>query len=171
MGIKVILIKPFGVADEIVPPMSLGLLATQIRKDHDVKIIDALKDKLDPNAIIQMVKEESVDIVGFQAWSKDVHEIKKICTGIKKAIPKIITTAGGIHPTMDPEGTLNFFGDCLDYAYQGEGEIGFKQFVDCVAWGDCSSESLGKIPGLVWRDDSVIKVNKNRFIEDLDSVG
>lgn len=77
MGIKVILIKPFGVADEIIPPISLGWLATQIRKNHDVKIIDALKNRLNADAIVHVIREENASIVGFQAWSKDIHEIKK----------------------------------------------------------------------------------------------
>lgn len=171
MRIKVILIKPFGVADEIIPPISLGWLATQIRREHDVKIIDAIKDRLNADAIAKIVVEENAAIVGFQAWSKDTHEIKGICVSIKKARPEIVTIVGGIHPTMLPEGTLNFFGNCLDYAYHGEGEIGFRQFVDCVAGGDCTPQSLGKIPGLIWKDGSVVRVNKNSFIEDLDSVG
>ena len=171
MKLKVLLIKPFGIADEIIPPISLGYLATQIRKDHDVKIIDALKDNLDASSIAKIVAEDSVDVVGFQAWSKDIHEIKKICIAIKEMNPDTITIVGGIHPTMIPEGTINFIGDSLDYTFQGEGEIGFKQFKECIARGDHKKNELEKVNGLVWRDDEEIRVNTNSLIKELDSFG
>jgi anaerobic magnesium-protoporphyrin IX monomethyl ester cyclase len=171
MKMNVLLIKPFGVADEIIPPISLGYLATQIRDNHDVKIIDALKDNLDAASIANIVAEESVNVVGFQAWSKDIHEIKKICVTIKAVSPGTITIVGGIHPSMVPEGTIKFFGDCLDYAYQGEGEVGFKQFIDCIARGDHAKAEFQKVNGLVWRDDKEIRVNPNCLIKELDTFG
>ena len=103
MRLKVLLIKPFGVADEIIPPMSLGLLATQVRNSHDVRILDALKDGLKAGAVAKIAADEKTDVVGFQAWTKDIHEIKRICAEIKKIRPAAITIAGGIHPTAAPE--------------------------------------------------------------------
>lgn len=171
MRLKVLLVKPYGVADEIIPPISLGLLATQIRKEHDVKIIDALKERLDAIAISKIVASEGFDVVGFQAWSKDIHEIKAACIKIKEDRPQAVTIVGGIHPTMVPEGTLRFFGNCLDYAYKGEGEIGFRMFLELLGSGNLAESSLEKIPGLVWRANTGIKVNKNELQTNLDSLG
>lgn len=168
---KVLLVKPFGIADEQIPPLSLGWLATQIRGEHEVRILDAIKEKLQADSVAELAARERFDVVGFQAWSKDIHEIKKTCIAIKRIRPATVTIVGGIHPTMLPEGTLKFFGDCLDYAYKGEGEIGFKQFVDSLSRGDSSLESLAKIPGLVWRQDGTIRVNENCFTSELDSFG
>ncbi|MBI5328507.1 MAG: radical SAM protein [Deltaproteobacteria bacterium] len=169
--LKILLIKPHGIADELIPPISLGWLATQIRNDHEVKILDALKMGFKADNVAELVAEEKIDIAGFQAWSKDIHEIKKACINIKKLRPETKTLVGGIHPSMMPEGTLRFFGECLDYAYKGEGELGFKQFVDCMALKDFSAASLTKIPGLVWRDGESIRVNDNYFLSDLDAFG
>jgi radical SAM superfamily enzyme YgiQ (UPF0313 family) len=149
----------------------MGLLATQVRNEHDVSIVDALKERMNEDAIARLVASQRVDVVGFQAWSNNIHLIKKACIKIKDVRKEAITIVGGIHPTMVAEGTLKFFGECLDYAYNGEGEKGFKMFLDNLASDNISPDSLSKIPGLVWREGSAIKVNENSFIEDLDSIG
>lgn len=171
MSLKVLLVKPYSVADEIIPPISLGLLATQIRKDHEVRILDALKDQLDSVAVSKLAVAEGFNVVGFQAWTKDVYEIRTTCKLIKELSPETITIVGGIHPTMDPEGTLKFFGDCLDYAYSGEGEIGVKKLLDMLESGITRAASLSEIPGLVWRNSQDIRVNQNAFNSDLESFG
>ncbi len=168
---NVLLIKPFGAADEIIPPLSLGWLAAQIRGRHDVRILDALKEQVDADAIAGRVASERTDIAGFQVWSKDVHEVKRICQKIKAARPSCRTIAGGIHPTMDPEGTLDFMGEALDFAFQGEGEIGFAMLADALASGNATDEALARVPGLAWRGNSGVRTNKNTFLEDLDAVG
>lgn len=169
--LKVILVKPWSVADEIIPPISLGWLATSVRHSHDVTILDALKDRIDAEAVAKMVSDGAYDVAGFQAWSKDIHEIKRTLLEIKKIRPLTITIVGGIHPTMAPEGTLKFAGPVLDYAYKGEGEHGFLQLLDAVASESLSPEKLAAIPGLVWRNGEGMRVNPNCFIEELDSVG
>lgn len=171
MGLKVLLVKPFGVADEIIPPISLGLLATQIRKSHNVKILDALKERMGASAVSEFIVSERFDVVGFQAWSKDIYEIKSTCEKIKTLRPEVITIIGGIHPTMVSKGILKFFGDCLDYAYKGEGEIGFKMFLESIESGKTATGDLERIPGLVWKDDTAIRVNENHFITDLSGLG
>jgi len=168
---KVLLVKPFGVADEIIPPISLGLLATQIRKQYEVKVLDALKEGLDAPTVAKLAVSERFTVVGFQAWTKDIHEIKATCARIKESAPDVVTIVGGIHPTMVPERTLTFFGNVLDYAYQGEAETGFKALLDAINAGDLSPVTLGAIPGLVWREGGRIRRNENCFLSDLDSVG
>lgn len=168
---KILLVKPYGIADELIPPLSLGWLATQVRNSHDVTILDAMKDGFRARQVADLVNANGFGLVGFQAWTKDIHEIRETCERIKKVAPVVITVVGGIQPTMQPIETLNFFGLCVDFAWQGESENGFGPFVDAVAHGNIVSAILKEIPGLVWRDGTRVCVNKNQFIEDLDSVG
>jgi anaerobic magnesium-protoporphyrin IX monomethyl ester cyclase len=169
--LKVLLIKPNGVADEIIPPISLGWLATQVRDRHAVTILDALKENLSSAEIARVAAEGCFDIVGFQAWSKDIHEIKRTAGQIKKIRPESKIIVGGIHPTMLPEGTMRFFGETIDFGFKGEGEIGFPLFVEAVASKSLEISGLSGIPGLIWRDNGEIRVNENGFNEDLDSIG
>jgi radical SAM superfamily enzyme YgiQ (UPF0313 family) len=168
---KILLVKPYGVADEIIPPISLGLLATQIRDKFDVRILDALKEKMDSAAVTRLAVSHGFNMVGFQTWTKDIHEIKTTCTKLKEVSPEIVTIVGGIHPTMVPERTLVFFGPVLDYAYQGEAEFGLKALMDLYQSGDVSAASLSKIPGLIWREGEIIHLNENCRLADLDSAG
>lgn len=167
---KVLLVKPFGITDEIIPPVSLGLLATHIRKYHSVKILDALKEGLNGAAVAKMVKSEDIDVVGFQIWTKDIHNVREISNIIKSLRPDTKIIVGGIHPTVLPEGTMRFFGKSIDFAYQGEGEIGFKMFLDAIESGE-GPVAMKKVPGLVWKDGHDIKVNNNKLNENLDSLG
>jgi radical SAM superfamily enzyme YgiQ (UPF0313 family) len=168
---KILLVKPYGVADELIPPLSLGWIATQVRARHEVVILDAMKERFRARQVADLVNAESFDLVGFQAWTKDIHEIRETCELIKKTSPVVITVVGGIQPTMQPVETLNFFGASMDFAWQGEAEKGFGPFVDAVAQGVPGYSILSGIPGLVWRNGIDVMVNQNQFIDDLDAVG
>jgi len=169
--LKILLIKPNGIADEIIPPLSLGWLATQVRNRHAVTILDALKEGLSSGEIAHIAADGCFDIVGFQAWSKDIHEIKRTASQIRNNRPESKIIVGGIHPTMLPEGTMRFFGEAIDFGFRGEGEIGFPLFVEAVGSKNLDSSGLSGIPGLIWRDTGEIRVNENAFSEDLDSIG
>ena len=167
---KVLLVKPFDASDEVTPPISLGLLATHIRKKCKVVILDAMKERMNSAAVARVVQKENIDVVGFQMWSKDIQNVKDISRTIKSKKPTAKIIIGGYHATVLPKQTMDFFGTSIDFAYQGEGEIGFRLFLDSLMSGQ-HSVSLKEIPGLVWKDGSNIIVNENAYIEDLDTVG
>ncbi|MBW1668182.1 MAG: radical SAM protein [Deltaproteobacteria bacterium] len=167
---KVLLVKPFDISDEVIPPISLGWLAAHIKDRHQVRILDALKERKKGNEIPGIVQRENIDVVGFQVWTKDIHNVKSTSIAIKSVNPKTKIIVGGCHPTVLPERTINFLGESIDFAFQGEGEVGFRLLVDALCSGD-GEGSFKEIPGLVWRDGHDIHVNKNTFIQDLDALG
>ncbi|KPK97371.1 MAG: hypothetical protein AMJ95_09465 [Omnitrophica WOR_2 bacterium SM23_72] len=64
---------------------------------------------------------------------------------------------------------MDFFRNNLDYAFQGEAEIGFSKLIDKLAGiKDCSFED---IEGLIWRKHGDIRINEKHFIRDIDSLG
>lgn len=168
---KILLIKPYDIADELIPPLSLGCIAARVRDRHEVVILDAMKDRQRPQDIATRVVGEGFGLVGFQIWTKDIHEVLETCRLIKEAAPGVVTVVGGIQPTMQPEETLRFLIPWVDFAWQGEAENGFGPFVDILASGRPEPELLASIPGLVWRDGEAIRVNANCFIDDLDTIG
>jgi radical SAM superfamily enzyme YgiQ (UPF0313 family) len=168
---KILLVKPYGIADELIPPLSLGWIATQIRDRHEVSILDAMKENARAGNIAARVSAERFDIVGFQAWTKDIHEIKDICQAIKTKTPNAVTVVGGIQPTMQPRETLQFLSPWVDFAWQGEAEKGFGLLVDMIAAGSSNAAQLASIPGLVWREGDQVHCNENCYIDDLDAVG
>jgi len=164
------LVRPFGVSDEVIPPISLGWLATQIRAYHNVSILDALRGRLRADTIAEIVNRNNIDVVGFQIWTKDIHEVKDVSRAIKSKCPETRIILGGCHPTVLPVETMKFFGETIDFAFKGEGEIGFRLFLDALS-SDGERKNFENIPGLVWKEGPEIRMNGNGFIQDLDSVG
>jgi len=64
--LKILLIKPFSVTDEIQPPLGLGYLATAVRDKHDVTIIDGIKEKLTLQKFKDELEKENYDVIGIQ---------------------------------------------------------------------------------------------------------
>ncbi|MBW2066400.1 MAG: radical SAM protein [Deltaproteobacteria bacterium] len=167
---RVLLVKPFDVSDEVIPPISLGWLAAQIRNGHEVRVLDGLKERRKWGEISGFVQRENIDVVGFQVWTKDIHNVRNTSRAIKSINPETKIILGGCHPTVLPEATMRFFGGSIDFAFQGEGEVGFKLLLDTLnAKG--GPTNFEEIPGLVWRDGYDIRVNRNTFIRDLDALG
>ncbi len=158
------LIKPYSSFPIKIPHLGLGWLATSLRKNgHDVNIIDCQREGLSHEKLMKILKEDSPSFIGISIFSADLIVAKKIVSDIKKILPDCKVVAGGPHPTCLPEHTVKFIPQ-LDFAFIGEGEIGFPMLVS----GDFKYE---EIPGLVWREESRIKKNPPHFEMNLDSLG
>lgn len=167
---RVLLIKPANLSDHIQPSLGLGYLATQIRGDHEVKIVDCIKERLPAASLVPILAEFRPDVVGTQCYSMDVPKLKPILQAVKNFDPSVITIAGGAHPSAIPDHTLNFFGrDLLDFIFVGEGEIGFPKFLGELQKN--GSRSLDDVPGLGWKDRDTLRINPGAQVDDLDSLG
>src|SRR4030042_4374366 len=164
---KVLLVNPYSVSAHIHPPLGLGYLASAIRPDHDVEILDCIKDKIGPHALIKAVERAKPDVVGIQCYSTDIFRIKFILQTLKSYSVK--TVLGGPHPSAVPRETMEFFGESLDYLFHGEAEVGFKRLLDKL--GGWSGEDYEAIPGLAWRKSGKVIVNEKSLVEDIDSLG
>lgn len=171
---KILLIRPFNKESlTVVPPLGLGYLATSLRKNgFKVKILDCVKEKVMPEdftRILQMVKP---NLVGITVFSSDLVVTKEYLGKAKNYDRKIITVIGGPHPSAMPKECFDFYQSFLDFAFVGEAELGFPLLVKKLKkTKKLKAESLKTIPGLVWRKDSEIKVNKPQYPMDLDRLG
>jgi len=164
---KVLLVKPYNRSDHIQPSLGLGYLAFSARKGHEVEILDCIKERLKPSDFPRALDRIKPDLVGVQCYTFDLYNIDSMLRECKAR--GIITVLGGPHPTTAPRETLEFFRETLDFAFQGEAEIGFKKLLDKLS--GTSSAELEEIPGLLWREKEKIFTNPSLFIEDLDSLG
>lgn len=169
---KILLVKPVtpkGLVLNVVPPIGLGYLATALRRkgSQDVLILDCVKEGLDLAGFAAKIKEIRPDLVGFQVFSHDLTSLAESLKIVKKIKPKVVTVAGGPHPSGFPEQMLKDF-KRLDYAFKGESEMGLPLLVKKLAGRKIS---LAKIPGLIWRSGRAVKINPQVFPENLDSLG
>lgn len=171
---KILLVKPVTPGKLVlncIPPIGLGYLATALRQQgfRQVKILDCVKEHLDFNDFEKRIKKYKPDIIGFQVFSQDLAFVKKSLAIIKKNHHEIITIAGGPHPSGLPKEMLTNFKD-LDFVFCGEAEIGLPMLVKTLTGSGRGNFQM--VPGLGWRNKKgVVKVNKQAFLEDLDSLG
>ena len=164
---KVLLVKPYNLSDHIQPSLGLGYLATSIRQGYDVEILDCVKDRIKPADFHKILEKNKPDIVGIQCYTYDLYNVKEMLRQCKAR--NIKTLLGGPHPSAVPVETMEFFGADLDYAFQGEAEVGFKKLLDNLS--NPSGAGLGEIPGLVFRNKGTIYANEKHFPKDLDGLG
>jgi len=165
---KILLVKPYNTSDHVQPSLGLGYLAFSARKGHEVEILDCIKERIKPSDFPRALASIKPDVVGMQCYTYDLYHIGGMLKECKAR--GIITVLGGPHPTTAPRETLEFFQETLDFAFQGEAEIGFKKLLDKLS-GPTPCAELKEIPGLLWREKGRFIANPNHFTEDLDALG
>ena len=167
---KTLLVKPYNLSDHIQPSLGLGYLATSLRaNNHEVDILDCIKEDLKLDGFLKRVKELKPDVVGLQCYTFDLRFVKEALDGLKKLDSKPVTMIGGPHPSAAPKETFGYFGDSLDFAFIGEAEKGLPLLLDKL--GNGSTIDFSEIPGLAWRESSGVRLNPQAFTHDLDSLG
>lgn len=167
--LKILLMKPYSESDELIPPFGLGYLATAIRKDHDVKILDGIKEKLTLEKFKNFLEEEKPDIIGIQIFTFQIIGVKDYIETIKNILPNAKIILGGPHPSCSPHNIFDFFPK-VDWVFKGEAEIGLAKLLDLIAENKTGSEYLSEVPGLVWKKDNQTIINPPIFVEDLDKL-
>lgn len=168
---KILLVQP--VKDKkhtlnLMPPLGLGYLASSVRNGHDVRILDCVKEGHDMDLFKSYFEKNMPDVIGFTVFSCDLESVRKSIELAKGLNPKVVTIAGGPHPSGDPAGTMGYL-DRLDFAFAGESETGFPRLVEQLS-GERDRRDLKEIPGLVWKENGKVNINPKIFIEDLDSI-
>ncbi len=165
---NVLLIRPNGVTDEVIPPISLGYLATTIREEHRVSILDCLKENFSLKRLASYLRGNSFEAVGITAFTKDMPAVVDYLRLIKEISPSAVTLLGGPHITALPEATMRYLGKVLDFGFAGEAEGGLPVLLRALQKGPPEPEALERIAGLVWRQGDGVRVNPFHFTEELD---
>ena len=131
--------------------MGLAYLAAMV-KDDNVRILDIDAERVDPGKFASIIKEGDFDIAGISVVTAAFYSSVELGKVIKTLSPRTLVIFGGIHPTIMPHEVLGF--DFIDLVVKGEGEITFKEIVNCVKNGETD---LSKIPGVVYRDGKAIR--------------
>lgn len=164
---NILLLAPINRSYVVMPSLGLGYLAAVlVAKGHTVRILDSKKESLSYEGFSEFIQKEHFDVIGLQVYSYDLNSVKKHLSIIRNNSPGTITVAGGPHPTGDPTGTLHYLED-LDFAFQGEAEIGLPMLIAHLESGTCE---LADIPGLIWKNGVAITLNPKQTVKDLDAL-
>ncbi|MCX7046342.1 MAG: radical SAM protein [Candidatus Sumerlaeota bacterium] len=115
------------------------------------------------------ILKESPDIIGLSVWSAAFPAAVNICRAVKARHPRVITVAGGVHPTLDPESVGKL--PEIDFVIRGEGEIAAcKLWMTLEAGKDVFREGA-KIPGVWTKIDGCLHDGGTApLVENLDSI-
>ena len=144
-------------------PYNLALLAAVVEKsDHEAKIIDGELEKITLNEIINRTKKYNPDVIVLTGMTP-FYNIAAECAKLLKASNiKASICIGGPHFTIMEE---KAFSDEFDYGFVGDGEESFRKFLQAKK----QEISFHDVPGLVYREDGIIKKNKRTHAsKDLD---
>ena len=148
------------------PPIGIAYLIEPLLRDgHEVRVVD-LMFSIDPQGELQAAIEDfKPDVAGFSLRNIDNQDMlateyfypeekKYLDIAINK---KITTVLGGTAFTTFPAETLAYMG--ADYGIAGQGERSFPRLLRSLK----ERRPDETIPGLVWRDDGIIKMNPPDF--------
>ena len=166
----------------VFPPLGVGYIASVIRSDVDVRIMDAVAEgfyhevELDEDFlmygssyddIIKRITQYKPDIVGVTCLFSSVFPVvREICRRVKALDKNIITITGGAYPSFMAEELLSKEPN-LDMIAIGEGEYTMRDLIQALKRGD----DLSRIDGLAWKENGKIRINpKTKWIENLDEI-
>lgn len=148
------------------PPLGLGYLATALRREgQDVAILDCVKEKFTFEMLENYISRNNFELIGITVYSAALKQVKRSLEIIKKVKPETITVVGGPHPSAAPRHSLSFLKEA-DFAFRGEGEIGFPLFVKYLENGQ--NGRFKDVPGLVWREGEKTVWNEPVFYQNID---
>nr|VFK23324.1 MAG: Radical SAM superfamily enzyme YgiQ, UPF0313 family [Candidatus Kentron sp. MB]VFK28451.1 MAG: Radical SAM superfamily enzyme YgiQ, UPF0313 family [Candidatus Kentron sp. MB]VFK74259.1 MAG: Radical SAM superfamily enzyme YgiQ, UPF0313 family [Candidatus Kentron sp. MB] len=162
-------------------PLSLLYLAAIIR-DHgytphilDFSVLDVPEAGKARTAFLEetcnnKIKEIGTKLVGINCFTTmHFHLVDELAELIKRNNPTIKICLGGAHPTFFGQDIISNR-EYVDYIIAGEGEEAIVELAKVIEKGHTANKSdLGKIPGLIYRDENgeILKNDRESYIKDI----
>jgi radical SAM superfamily enzyme YgiQ (UPF0313 family) len=126
-------------------PLGILYLAACLREHgHEVSVVDMTPQQMDLPGLMEHVEAFGPQVLGVSCMVTTSLSGCRVAQEAKRRFPGLVTVAGGANVTAWPEHFVTLGG--FDYAFVGEGEIHFTEFVDRLAAGDpLAHETLGLV--------------------------
>lgn len=148
-------------------PPHLGLaMVAAVAEDsgYSVSMLDFGFAGYNENRLRRVLQKENPKIVGVSVVSPALREVLAAAGVVRDALPDAALVLGGPHVSVDSTIVREL---SADYGFAGESERGFAMLCNNVLKDE---GDLDKVPGLVYRKNSVWKGNKPDYTTDLDSL-
>ena len=132
---------------------------------HEVVIFDVNATDDPPDKIAEKAKQYAPDVIGFSLKTATAKAAFLISRAIKSSYEKAIHVVGGPHVTLAYDEVLRENPE-IEYAFLGESEISFIDFINMVEGGRTPTT----IAGIAYRDNGKIVATERKYIEDIDSL-
>jgi anaerobic magnesium-protoporphyrin IX monomethyl ester cyclase len=150
-------------------PVPLGILqlAADVRDagGWHVSVIDMEADSISEGEVIEQIVKQGPDLLGITLHATAAHSTSgRIATAVKKALPDVVTVAGGHHATFLPHEMLKAG---FDLVAIGEGDGTIRD----IAIEMEGKRNFSRIPGLAYMDGGrCIRTEPRELITNLDSL-
>jgi len=147
------------------PPYSLASLASILRSEHSVKILDCPAQGINFATLESRLNRGTFDVIVAALSTETIQEDLLLLRGIKEKYKTQIVVFG-IHPTVFPEEMLN--GGFIDYVVLHEPEGAVRELVSVLAAGGDPAQ----VNGIFYRtaEGEIVPTKARDFIENLDSL-
>jgi len=149
------------------PPLGMLYIATYLRENGvDISIIDEATQGYSLKDIIDWVKKEDPEILGFSTCSSSGRKAALIAEKVKSENPNMVTVFGNFYATFNAERILKKY-PFVDAIIRGEGEHTSLELAKCLE----KNGDLKKVLGINFRDNGKIISTPDRpLIKDVDSL-
>jgi len=148
------------------PPLGLAYLASMLRENHEVKIIDSNVLDYTMEDVRRELKDFYPDIVGITSTTPSILNAYSVARIAKEVREDCKVIMGGPHVSFVPRQTLE---ECrhIDIIIRGEGERTLEELIDAIE----REEPLETMKGISFRDGDRIVDNEPRpFIKNIDKI-
>jgi len=148
------------------PPLGLAYLASVLRKEYEVKIIDSITLDYTLEDLKRELRSFYPDIVGITSVTSSIPQAYAVAKIAREVREDCTVVMGGPHVTFLPKQTLE---ECeyVDVIVKGEGEKTFEELTKAIENG----ESLETVRGITFRKGNQIVNNEPApFIKDIDEI-
>ena len=148
------------------PSIGLAYIAAILKANKNkVRIIDQYIDRTENCEILEIIKNDSPDVVGFSCLTHNMGTVRMIIKEIKKAGLSPIIILGNIHASVFADTLLKE--GIADIVVHGEGEYAMLDILDAAM----NMKSLYGIEGISFREGNEVYHNPLRApIADLDKL-
>jgi len=137
------------------PPLGLAYLTAYLKqKGESVELIDMQGSMMDSAELEKRLENTEAELIGISSMTPTFPAALKVARIVRKKIPQAKIVLGGVHPTLDPEGTLAR--DEVDFVVRGEGEEAIYGLVKALK-GEGTFE---EVKSLCYRDGDKLVIKE-----------
>jgi radical SAM superfamily enzyme YgiQ (UPF0313 family) len=148
------------------PPVGLLYIQGAVEgSKHESVFLDADLEGWDHEEAARQALSHNPDLVGLQAMTFTMPDAYLVAKALKRLNPDVKVIIGGPHPTIYPRETATL--DDVDFAFAGEGEVRFPEFLDHFS----DPQARAAVPGIACKLNGTVSYTPSQgLLKDMDSI-
>lgn len=154
---------------QTMPPLGIAWIAVVLRENgfRNVSLIDSVVNRYSNEKTVELLKREGPDVIGLSFGTQNRFYAFDLARLIKKNFPRIPIVAGGPHPTLTANDTLQNIPE-IDIVVRGEGEYSFLDLIRTIN----KKGNLESVKGISFRNKKgkILHNSDREAIQNLDKL-